>query len=98
MIRRPTRAVPTRRFPGVDRRIWWMLAMIGFFAVLVMKEMQIASVVMLGFGAVGLFGLLMTGLHDPAVPLYVLVAYLPFSRVLVGDFGTQATARRTRSR
>ena len=93
MIRRPVSpSTALRRQAGIDPRIWWMVMAIGFFAVLVLKEIQLPSPVILGFGAVGLFGLLMTGLQDPVLPFYVLVAYMPFSRVLVGDFGTQATA------
>jgi putative inorganic carbon (HCO3(-)) transporter len=93
MIRRPATAPAiARRFPGIDRRIWWMVTAIGLFAVLVVKEVQLPPSVMLGFGIVGLTGLFMTGLQDPVIPLYMLIAYLPFSRILVGDFGTQAVA------
>lgn len=79
-------------FSGVDRRVWWLVAAIGFFAVLVMKEVQLSPLVIAAFGGVGLLGLFMAGLRSPEIPLYVLVAYLPFSKILVGDFGTQAAA------
>jgi putative inorganic carbon (HCO3(-)) transporter len=57
-----------------------------------MKEISLPSLVVMSFGGLALLGLLMVGVQDPRVPLYVLVAYLPFSLELVGDFGTQATA------
>jgi len=86
------RAITPSIASGVDRRIWWLIAAIGCFAVLVMKEISLPSLVVMAFGGLALLGLLMVGVQDPRVPLYVLVAYLPFSLELVGDFGTQATA------
>src|SRR3990167_5729228 len=81
-----------RALPAIDRRAWLLIMAIGFFGVLVMKEVSLPSSVVLAFGVLGLFALLAVGLQSPEIPLYVLVAYLPFSKVLVGDFGTQATA------
>ncbi len=77
---------------GIDRRIWWLLAVVSFFAILVVKEVTLPRMVMLAFGSIGLLGLFFAGFQDPAIPLYMLVAYMPFSRVLVGNFGTSATA------
>jgi len=77
---------------AVDRRIWGLIAIACLFAVLVMKEVSLPSEVILGFGALGLLALLVVGIQSPEIPLYVLITYLPFSRMLVGDFGTQATA------
>lgn len=77
---------------GVDKRIWWMVMAIGFFGFLIVKEISLPSYIVVVVGAIGLLGLLMTGLQNPEIPLYVLVAYIPFSRLLVGDFGTQMTA------
>lgn len=69
-----------------------MVLAIGLFAFLVMKEVSLPSTVILAFGGLALLGLFMIGLQNPEVPLYALIAYLPFSRTLVGDFGTQVTA------
>lgn len=77
---------------AVDKRIWWMIMGIGFFGVVIMKEIALPQPIILAMGGLGLLGLLMVGLQYPEIPLYVLVAYIPFSRLLVGDFGTQATA------
>ena len=77
---------------AIDRRVWWILGIVGFFAVLVMKEVSLPSWIIAAFGCVGLVMLLAIGMRSPEIPLYILIAYLPFSRVLVGDFGTEATA------
>lgn len=85
--------LPTKRpLSTIDRRIWLMGALVCGFAVLVMKEISLPSSVVLTFGGLGLLALLAVGLQSPEVPFYVMVAYLPFSRLLVGDFGTQTTA------
>src|SRR3989338_5322673 len=81
-----------RALPAIDRRAWLIIMAIGFFGVLVMKEVSLPAPVVLAFGILCLFALLAVGLQSPQIPLYVLVAYLPFSKVRVGDFGTQATA------
>ena len=76
----------------IDRRIWPMVMAIGLFAVLVMKETALSPLIVGAFAGLGLLGLFMTGLQHPVIPFYALVAYLPFSRVLVGGFGTHAAA------
>lgn len=78
--------------PPVDRRIWMMLVLICFFGYIVMKEISIPTPILIGVAGVGMIALLIAGLSSPELPFYVLVAYLPFSRMLVGDFGTEATA------
>ncbi len=77
---------------GMDRRIWLMIGAIGLFAVLVAKEIAIPSAILGLLAGIGLLGLFMLGVQSPEIPLYMLVAYLPFSRKLVGDFGTMALA------
>lgn len=77
---------------GLDQRIWPMIGLIGLFAVIVVKEIALPSVVVTAFGAMGLLGLFMMGIQYPEMPFYVLVAYVPFSKILTGDFGTQAFA------
>lgn len=78
--------------PAVDRRMWFMVLAICLFGVLVMKEVSLPTPIIVGLGGMGLLALLAIGFQSPEIPLYVLVAYLPFSRILVGDFGTEATA------
>jgi O-antigen ligase len=74
----------------------WVLAL-GFFLALVLgailkAEVHIPSFVIAACGAVGVLGLFLTGFVRPEVPLYVLAAYLPFSKALPGAFGRAATA------
>lgn len=76
----------------VDRRIWTFVALIGFLGWLVMKEITLPSGLMAACVGLGLLGLFMVSVQRPELSLYVLVAYLPFSRLLVGDFGTEAYA------
>ena len=88
--------IPKRKKPiiesWVDSRIWPMMTLIGLFAYVVLKEVQLPSMFLAAVAVFGLVGLFMTGVQHPEVTLYVLVIYLPFSRELVGDFGSQATA------
>src|SRR3989338_9118154 len=58
---------------------------------IIRKDIDIPSPIILGLGGLGLMGLLVLSLRRPEVPLFVLAAYLPFNRVLVGDFGTEMT-------
>ncbi len=69
-----------------------MIMLIGLFGFIVVKEVSLPPAVMAACGGLALLGLLMTGLQRPEIPLYVLVIYMPFSRVLAGDFGTEAFA------
>ncbi|MBI4341889.1 MAG: O-antigen ligase family protein [Candidatus Omnitrophica bacterium] len=88
--------IPKRKKPiiesWVDSRIWPMIMLIGLFAYIVLKEIELPSVILAAVSGLGLLGLFMTGVQHPELTLYVLVIYLPFSRELVGDFSTQATA------
>ena len=80
------------RSQAIDRRWWPLMALIGLFGFLVVKEVQIPSSLLAAFAGLGLVVLLFLGLRSPELCLYVLIAYVPFSGVLVGDFGTQAMA------
>src|SRR3989338_10790613 len=91
MIARAVTRVSALR-TGVDRRVWLIVALVGFFSVIMMKEVSLPSSAIAVFGALGLLGLFMFGVKSPELPFYVLVAYLPFSREFVGDVGTEATA------
>ena len=77
---------------AVDPRVWPIVALIGFFGWLVMKEIHLPSAFMAVCVGLGLLGAFMASVNHPELALYVLVAYLPFSRLLVGGFGTGAFA------
>ena len=56
---------------------------------IIRKDIQLPSGVILGIGAAGLLLLFVSTLRKPELALFALAAYLPFNRVLVGDFGTE---------
>ena len=62
------------------------------FAYIIIKDVELPPYVLISAVALGGVSLLFVGLNKPEVVTYVLVAYLPFSKVLVGDFGGWATA------
>jgi len=84
--------VNAQKLMGLDRRMWPIIMMIGLFGWIVMKDIRMPSEILGVFAAMGLLGLFMTSVGSPELGLYVLIAYLPFSRELVGDFGTDAYA------
>jgi O-antigen ligase len=53
---------------------------------------EIPGVVLAGVGGLGLLGVMLWSLFRPEIALYVLAAYLPFSKLLPGDFGGFMTA------
>ena len=71
----------------LDRRFWIVAAGIVGFGLLVMKEIGLSTPVLL----VALIGLALAGRHRPEIPFYVLVAYLPFSHLLVENVGTRVS-------
>ena len=87
-----TKPLPNITTPGIDKRLWPMMAVVAFLGVIIIKEITLPPAVILVIGGLGLLGLFMTSLQTPAIALYMLVAYLPFSRLLTGDFGTNAYA------
>ena len=62
-----------------------MLAL--FFGILVYKDATLPKWLILMLGIVGLGGLFFKGFRSPELVMLVLVCYIPFSKVLVGDFG-----------
>src|SRR3989338_8676058 len=69
-----------------------MTVMALLFSYIITKDVVVPSWVLIFSAVVGgaiLFGI---GVNRPEVVTYVLVAYLPFSKVLVGDFGGLAMA------
>jgi O-antigen ligase len=72
-----------------------IIGMLGLIAVLgyvVQAEVELPPWILGLVGAGGLLALLFIGLGRPDVPVYVLVAYVPFSKLLTGDFGGIMTA------
>ncbi len=66
--------------------------LVFLFSWIIRKDVQMPSAVLLAFAGVGLLTLVLLGLQQPELFLYALAVYLPFNRVLVGDFGTNWTA------
>ena len=69
-----------------------MLCVIVSFGLLIQGDVEMPGFVIILGGLIGGGTLLLVGWRHPEVPLYVMVVYLPFSKVLVGDFGGGVTA------
>ena len=74
-----------------DRIQWNVLAGMGililFMAFIVVKDFSIPSQLIIAVGAVGGLALLFVSPTHPEIPFYLLTAYIPFNRILPGDFG-----------
>ncbi len=64
-----------------------MFAVIAALGYIVTKDIELPTAAIVGGGIAGLLILLLVGIRRPDIPLYAMVAYLPFSKLLVGDFG-----------
>jgi len=64
----------------------------AFFAFLVAKDVSLPSWLILLFGLAGLGIIFFKGMDKPEIPFLILVCYVPFSKILVGDFGTNLRA------
>ena len=62
------------------------------FGVMVTAEVHIPAFVIAVLGVLGVIGLFAAGFARPEAPLYVLAAYLPFSKAMPGAFGGAAYA------
>jgi O-antigen ligase len=74
------------------RVLFFALGLALLLGLVLKADIQIPSIVLAGVGALGVLALLLWGLARPDIPLYVLAAYLPFSRLLPGGFGGAMTA------
>lgn len=85
--------IATASLPKPAKQSYLLLGLLGIFlAFIVTKEVVLPPVVLiLGTLAIGV-ALFVVGISRPHVIIYVLVAYLPFSKVLAGDFGGLAMA------
>ncbi|MFH1245699.1 MAG: O-antigen ligase family protein [Candidatus Omnitrophota bacterium] len=66
--------------------------LILIFAVIVEKNIELPRFILYSAGGLGLFWLFLNSVSNPRIVLYVLTAYLPFSKILGGDFGGFMTA------
>ena len=75
---------------------WKPLIAAGIFALvlarIIDKEISLPTPLILSVGILGGLSLLLSSLFRPEVPFYVLVAYIPFTRILPGNFGGAVTA------
>lgn len=69
-------------FPDIDQRGWKIVLAIALFAVLGLKEAPVPLPLVIAAAAGGMLLLVVRSRMQPIVPLYLLVAYLPFSRIL----------------
>jgi len=63
-----------------------------FFAFLIIKEVQLPKALILGLTVISGIFLLFKGVKRPEIVTYALVAYMPFSKELAGNFGGVLTA------
>ncbi len=80
--------------PAKQRKfaIFLMAVMALTFSYIITKEVVVPSWIIITAALIGGIILFSIGINHPHVVTYVLVAYLPFSKVLVGGFGSLAMA------
>ncbi|HAH21476.1 MAG: hypothetical protein A2Y00_03610 [Omnitrophica WOR_2 bacterium GWF2_43_52] len=64
---------------------------ISAMAFIIAKDVPIPTVIMLPVGVVGLLALGLGSFFNPELSLLILVAYVPFSKILIGRFDAQIT-------
>ena len=70
---------------------FFIFVVVCIFAVIITKNISIPQTVIRPIGVIVLTFLFYAAFFRPTIPFLALVVYMPFSRVLVGDFGTYAT-------
>lgn len=81
------------RTPKRNRIFYFFIAVVVLLlAWIVNKDIGVPSWLIINCGIVVAIFLLLKGMNNPEVPFYVLVAYLPFNKVLAGTFGGFMTA------
>lgn len=63
-----------------------------FFAIIIEKNIELPKAILYAFSGLGFFYLLFAAFGKPEIVIYALVAYLPFSKILVGDYSGAMTA------
>ncbi len=71
-------------------QIFGLLVGIGFLGFLVTTDTQIPSGIIAAIGGIAFVMLFFATMRYPELALYGMVAYLPFSKILPGDFGGAA--------
>lgn len=76
--------------PRSDRRLYILASLlIGIFAVIVIKDISLPLAVMIPLRLAAAAALLYATVSRPVLLLMMVTAYLPFSKILVGQFGAQ---------
>ena len=91
MRRRPSVAV-VEEAPLPRKLLMGLLFMALVFGYLIISETELPSQFLLFGAGLAFLLLFMVGMRRTDIPLYVLVAYLPFSKMLAGDFSGFMTA------
>jgi len=80
----------------MDKKMRGTLILVGaiacLFSLIVTKEVQVPKAALYGVMLISGLVVFVKGMKNPEIFTYVLVAYLPYSKVLVGDFGGLAQA------
>ncbi len=71
-------------------QIFGLLLAVGFLGYLVTTDAQISPMLIATIGGMGFLALFFASFKNPELPVLGLVAYLPFSKILPGDFGGAA--------
>ena len=87
LVRRGRAEAAAERAPLSRSLLFGFLVLILVMGYLVETSRQFPTLFIGTVSVFGLFGLFVVGIQRPEVPLYLLVAYLPFSKLLAGDFG-----------
>jgi O-antigen ligase len=89
--RRVVQQPAEREFAISKGQVFGLLLVIGFLGYLVTSSsIQLSSGLIASVGGIGFLVLFFASIRRPELPLYGLVAYLPFSKILPGDFGGAA--------
>ncbi|RJP28762.1 MAG: O-antigen ligase family protein [Candidatus Omnitrophota bacterium] len=68
------------------------VSVVIFFGIIVQADFEIPRAILYPFFILAFFLLLSKGFKKPEICIYALVTYVPFSKILVGDFGGMMTA------
>jgi len=68
-----------------------VLFVVVLFGVIVQKHISLPQSVIRPIGVLVMMFIFYSAFYKPLISFLTLIAYLPFSKILVGDFGTQTT-------
>lgn len=78
--------------PLSKKNFFMMMGVMLALGYIIVSETTINPIILVGGGVIGFMFLFFTGMRNPQWPLYALTVYLPFSKILAGDFGGLMTA------